>query len=113
MVTAWTPVTVLVLLAAVLVAGLLAMVAWRTGWQATAYWLRVTLGAADAGLISGLGVLLAGGADLDLDEVKMTIEITRGRLAFAGLVGVMAMAKDVYSYIKVPPPRPVERHEAA
>lgn len=99
---AWTPAAVLALLGAALVAGLVASVAWRAGWETTAYWLRVTVGAADAGLIAGLGTLLAAGADLDLTQVKMTVEVTQGRLAFAGLVGAMAMAKDVRSYIKVP-----------
>lgn len=86
------------------ITGVLACLAWRGGASAVAYWLRVFFGSLTAGIIAGGGALGIGGAPV-IQDGALQLTITKGTLLVAGLVALLAMAKDMQTYLRVPPPR--------
>src|SRR3972149_11933072 len=84
-----------------LAVGVLTCLAWGGGTSAVAYWVRVFFGSLTAGIIAGGGAL-GGGGSPTLTDAGLQLTITKGTLMAAALVCLLAMCKDLQTYLKMP-----------
>src|SRR3972149_490969 len=88
-------------LATGLAVGGLACLAWRGGPAGAAPRVRVFVGSLPAGIIAGGGALGVGGSPT-LTDAGLQLTITKGTLMAAALVCLLAMCKDLQTYLKMP-----------